>query len=49
MFKEYLHGTATLSGQALANADINGDGVQDNADMILLQKYISGKIDTFKQ
>ncbi|MGN0584458.1 MAG: dockerin type I domain-containing protein, partial [Ruminococcus sp.] len=49
MFKQHVNGIVLLEGQALANADVNGDGVQDKADMILLQKFISGQIDAFEQ
>ncbi|MGN0620871.1 MAG: dockerin type I repeat-containing protein, partial [Porcipelethomonas sp.] len=49
MYKQCILGTRILEGQALANADINGDSDRNISDLILLQKFLLGQIDTFEQ
>ena len=40
-------GKEELSKQAEINADVNGDGVPDSADSLLILKYIVGLIQDF--
>ncbi|MCI7805004.1 MAG: RICIN domain-containing protein, partial [Oscillospiraceae bacterium] len=47
-YRQFILGTRTLEGTALANADINGDGAQNVSDMVLLQSFLIGKIKSFE-
>ena len=43
LYRRFLSGSADLSPAALANADMNRDGTQNMADMVLLQKFLLGQ------
>lgn len=47
MYRRFITGSKNLTGEALANADINGDGLQNVADMVMLQEFLLGKIKGF--
>lgn len=47
IYRQYITGLVDLEGSALSNADINGDGEHNSADMVLLQEFLLEKIKTF--
>lgn len=47
IYRHYITGLVDLEGSALSNADINGDGEHNSADMVLLQEFLLEKIKTF--
>lgn len=47
VYKRHLTGKEELTGTALANADVNGDGTVDTADLLLVQDFILGRIKAF--
>lgn len=42
ILRKYLEGTTDLSGQALKNADVNGDGSVNETDKKLLTEFLAG-------
>ena len=44
---KYIYKTANLNSREVCAADVNGDGVINNADVSLLVSYVNGKITTF--
>ncbi|NLD47363.1 MAG: hypothetical protein GX660_09215, partial [Clostridiaceae bacterium] len=45
--KKHILGITVLTGQALANADVNKSGRVDSTDYALIKRYILGIIDSF--
>ena len=46
---EYLVGARELYGQAVSNADVNGDGIVSSTDALLLKSIIAGIITPFPE
>ena len=47
LIAEYTIDTATLTPAQLIRADVRGTGVVDSSDMLVIQQYVAGLIDTF--
>lgn len=43
--EKHILGVTRLSGQALKNADVNGDGKVNSVDTVLIQGYVAGYFD----
>ena len=47
LLRKYLANTITLNDDQLAQANVNGDTVVNQADLDLLEQYVAGTITVF--